>query len=682
MVQKIEKYFSAILIFLISLFVFKNWFNLDTINAGDFSSVSNLKELQLLPYAWGNNLSALGGSIFPYSWSYFVTNIPLLLLELLGIPLAIAQKIAFFYSFIIFSIFASSYIFKKLFPAKKIYFLSPIIFLFNTYILMLTGGGQIFVALACSISPLILICFISQTNKKSLGLSLISGLILSLQIMLDLRIAYVTLVAIVIYWLFKQIENKNIWKSINSSIYTFIIPGFISIFLNFFWILPTIIFHQNPIDQLGSAYSSAGAVQYFSFAKFENTISLLHPNWSENIFGKVEFMRPEFIFLPILAFCSLFFIRNETKDKKRYVLFFALLGLIGVFLAKGANDPFGGIYLWMFNHVPGFVMFRDPTKWYLLVVISYSILIPFTVCKIYEWLESQSKFQISNLKFKIKSKIQILNLQNAFLFFVIFYLLFLIRPAFLGQLNGTFNPKVIPNEYKALEKYLSSDNNFSRVLWVPTSQRFGFYSSSHPAIPAQSLFNLTDLQKIDKIIVNSQSLLQASAVKYVIVPYDSQGEIFLRDRKYDEKAYLQTVIDMGLIPWLKRVEGFGKIAIFENSNYKDHFWSADQNLRINYKYISPVEYSVEVNNSKKGDILVFSENFDENWIAENPKFQVHSSKFDNKFNSFVLPINGDYILKIYYTPQDYVNIGLAVSIISLVGLIIVFIVLVTRKNRN
>jgi hypothetical protein len=666
--MRINKRIFAIIFVILVIVTFKNWFLFGKIAGGDFSGF--ISKTVLIPYAWGNDLSGLGSSIISFSWSYFVLNIPLFFLKYLGANYDIAQKISFFYSFILISFFSSLYLCKKIFTIGKFYFLSPIIFIFNTYILMLAGGGQIIIALSYALSPFVFVSYISLINlkKKYLRNSILTGILLSFQIMLDLRIAYVVVIAIGIYWLYGLLENRTLRNLLKSFLFVILIPGLLSFFLNAFWLIPTLVTHQNPVGQLGDTYASFRAVQYFSFAKFENSISLLHPNWPENIFGKVGFMRSEFILFPILAFSSLFFIKNEEKNRKKYVLFFAFIGLLGAFLAKGANEPFGGIYLWMFEHVPGFIMFRDPTKWYLLIAISYSLLIPFSVSKIYDFL-----------KFKFKTQKLI---ANFFVILTALYLLFLIKPALLGQLSGTFKPVVVPSEYVRLEKFVSSDSGFYRTFWVPAIQRFGFYSRNHPAISAQNLFNLTDREKIDAKISESRSLLQESAVKYVIVPEDTQGEIFLSDRKYDERAYLQTVNGISLIPWLKRVSVFGKIVVFENSNYKDHFWSSDPNLIINYKYVSPVEYSVEVNNSKKGDILVFSENFDKNWIAEGLNVKIQSSEFNSKFNSFILPAGGTYALRIYYVPQNYVNIGLIVSLVTLAGTLAFLILSLTGKNEH
>src|SRR4029079_9609109 len=161
--------------------------------------------------------------------------------------------------------------------------------------------------------------------------------------------------------IFLTFNSKNLFRSI---LYLFIIPGVITFLLHFYWIFPIIMMGRNPASDLSDIYTSSQSLAFFSFAKLENAIGLLHPNWPENIFGKVAFLRPEFLLLPIFAFSSLFFVEKEDKAKKILLLSLILLSIISIFLAKVTNEPFGEIYKFLFNAVPGFVMFRDSTKWY------------------------------------------------------------------------------------------------------------------------------------------------------------------------------------------------------------------------------------------------------------------------------------------------------------------------------
>jgi len=387
---------------------------------------------------------------------------------------------------------------------------------------------------------------------------------------------------------------------------------------------------------LPSGFNSIQGFEFFSFADFSHSLSLLHPNWPENIFGKVYFLKPEFLILPIIAFSALLFTKNKT------ILFFSSLVLLGSFLAKGANPPFGQMNIWLFQNFPGMVMFRDPTKWYLLIALSYSILIPYALKEI-------SKY----FKFAI-------------ILFVL-YFIYLINP-----ISGQIKIHQVPQEYVQLKNFLDSQKTFSRTLWIPQWQRFGYFSNLHPAIGREELLKGNAKKQISQL---DQSLLKDSSIKYVIVPYDSKGEIFLKDRRYDNKSYQETVADIRKIRWLKEVDGFGKIGVFEVPNSKDHFWSPQESLRVRYQYVNPTKYILNVQNAKKGDILVFSESFDKYWEARNEsiKYKVSSIKYHKLFNSFRLEKGGNYTLTVYYAPQEWVNLGLVASGATLITIITILL---------
>ena len=667
-----KKNFYFIFALLLFILIFNNWFYPNVISSGDFSfiSASRLQDISLMPYAWGWNLAVggLGAFVSPFSWLHYVEAVPLMFAKVFSLNWFLVERIFYFYPLLIALIAIPSFVFKKFLPTAKFAFLSTLIFSLNTYILMLVGGGQIFISLSYAIAPLVFYLFLISFSKKKLFFSFLTGLIFSLQAMLDLRIAYVTIFAFFLYLLFNIDFSK---KFLFNIIYCLIVPLFVTLLIHSYWIIPTLVLRTNPLSELGQIYTSFGAVKFFSFATLENTISLLHPNWPENLFGKVSFMKPEFLIIPILAYSSLLFIKNiETKIKK-YIIFFAVLGLVGAFLAKGANDPFGFIYIWLFDHIPGFIMFRDPTKWYLLIAISYSILIPFSVGKIYEYLGNLKRFSVFSLFNNFNPRLKILDPQNIFLFAVVIYLLFLINPALFGKLSGAFKSTAMPNDYIKLEKYLSSDKSFYRVLWFPVVQRFGYYSNLHPAIPAREFFKEAD----DKLLVKkfkqkeTQRTLTNSSVKYIIIPYDSQGEIFLKDRKYNNNLYLFTVEQLKSVPWLKNVKQIGKIYIFEIENYKDHFWTDSKNLSIKYERINPVSYRLYLENVKKSDKLIFSEKYDKNWILyelDSTKNISYSVPYNKVFNSFNLQEEGSYTAQLYYKPQIYVTVGIIIGFITLV----------------
>jgi hypothetical protein len=76
---------------------------------------------------------------------------------------------------------------------------------------------------------------------------------------------------------------------------------------------------------------------------------------------------------------------------------------------------------------------------------------------------------------------------------------------------------------------------------------------------------------------------------------------------------------------------------------------------------------LSIKSAKKGDLLIFAENFDKNWTAVNRNngYKISSTKYGNSFNSFVLTEDGNYSFDIIYQPQIFVSIGIVISAVSL-----------------
>lgn len=487
-------------IFLVIWIIYRHWFTDLILSSGDwpYLYLENIQEFSWWPqanYLW----------LAPYYQIFTKITV-----QYLGIPWIITEKILWFLPFILLSLLSSYKLTKSLFGA--------LIYTTNTYVLMIVGGGQLGIAMAYAIAPLVLNRFINHTNF------VLNGIIFSIQMMFDPRISYLTLSIVVFYYLFHN-RISELFRNLVFSIA-------LAVLLNFYWLIPFFSSELPISQQIGDA--TIESARFLSFAKFEQTISLLHPNWPENIFGKVYFMQPEFLLIPILAFTALIF-----RPYNRKIIFFSLLGLLGAFLGKGTNPPFGEIYSWFFTYVPGFSLFRDPTKFYLFTAISFSVLIPFSISK----LEKRKIISI---------------------LFILFWV-FTIREAIFGQLTGTFKPINIPTEYIKLKDYLVADSQAFQTLWIPERQRFGFASRLHPSIDAKLLSGESSISGILTWIdqPSRQREFNLKNIKYIIVPFDVRGELFLTDRKYDERIYFETLGHLTTLSWLKRLSVFNQIGVFE-----------------------------------------------------------------------------------------------------------------------
>ncbi len=528
------------LVVLLIFYIYHPWFFINkTLSSGDFPYLflENIKEFSFFPnppFLWLVPYYQIGARVF---------------VQYLGLSWHLAEKILWFWPFLGLSIFSSFYLTRS--------WIGVLIYTTSTYPLMLVGGGQMGVAVAYALAPLVLKQFINLVDRlalpsqnfkfkiSNLKFPMGLGLVLGIQMMFDPRITYITMLGVFIYMSIIFFTSKKI---LLKNFLAFIIPIIFALFLNVFWIIP-ILTYGFPKGLEG--YSSLLGFQFLSFADFSHSFSILHPNWPENIFGKIYFMRSEFVLLPILAYSSLLFLKNRTQNhaeqnaEPRRILFFAALGLVGAFLAKGANPPFGFVNEFLFQYFPGMSMFRDATKFYLLVVLSYSALIPFSLLAISEKVSS-IKYQVSSKKIIIHNTYYIILTS-----FIVFWI-FLIRPAVTGELGGAFKSHDVPQEYIGFKNFINKHPDSFKTLWVPQKQRFGFSSVLHPA--EESKENLTSLKR-EKISERS--------IKYIVVPFDSEKEIFLDDRKYSEKRRNELIKSLDSLSWLQKIPEFGDLAVFE-----------------------------------------------------------------------------------------------------------------------
>lgn len=677
--MRINRILLICLYIILAIFILLPVFLFTPIAGGDYINVTK-QQLVIWQrnsfFIWDRDIN-LGWSIIPllsYAPYSFVMG---WVGSILGNSGIIAERLGWWLPFLIIGFISSLTLTKYVLKQSVFSWLAPLIFLFNTYILILLSGGQIAgIGLAYAFIPFVLLSYIKLLEQQTFKNAVITGIILSIAVMFDVRMTYVGLVGIGLYLLVKIIfslkrSHFNTKTILSSLLFIVLIPGLVTFLLHAFWLIPLAFVRQNPLTQFGDGYTTTNAVTFFSFAKFEDALGLLHPNWPENIFGKTYFMRPEYLILPLLAFSSLLFIQKKKNEKNlseegQHIFYFILLGLLGIFLAKGANDPFGFIYLWLFSHVPGFIMFRDPTKFYLLIAIAYSILIPFSVWKIYNWLQQK----------------KIRYMQHIFVAIVILALLFLIRPALFRQLGGTFQVHIVPAEYIRLENALSDDTSFSRILWVPSVERYAVFSQNHPVVYATDLLHVASLSAVLQQLKkpDTEQKLQERSIKYLILPYDTQKEIFIIDRKYDPKLQKNALQTLRNVSWLTELPGFGNIHVFSLNQAKDHFWVVnDKDITINYRETSPTDFALTINNAKRGDRIIFTDAYDKHWQLTAANHIIGSRPFENSLNSFVLPDDGNYNAKVSYQPQELVCVGILISGLTMILLIGYF--LIGRRKR-
>ncbi|MEK7090987.1 MAG: hypothetical protein AAB887_00585 [Patescibacteria group bacterium] len=445
-------------------------------------------------------------------------------------------------------------------PAR---FVGQFLFIANTYILMLIDGGQLSLAVAYSFFPLVILYLPSRLNFV-LAIIAIS--------FLDIRYLYILFIPIGLKIFF---DFRHTFKYLITGLFT----GLILIGLHSYWILPSIL-SKGP--SLPSTYTRPAQVDALSFASLSHAFLLIHPHWPKNIFGQVATPSPYFLLLPILTFLPLVVFRKNVT-----IGYWSTLAIIAAFLVKGSGSPFPQVYSWLFSHIPGFSLFRDPTKFFPLLALSYSVLIAFSADFIY--MRRRSWF-----------------------IFIPLYLTLLLVPIFLGETTGLFSKARNQDSYLKLASFMNNDLSPGSLLWVPSKPPLGYSSPTHPSIDALTLLDKRpfatgvvgsyELLNFLRDATYSGELLNIASIKYLAISSvdPKRDSLKIEDIQYRDIFTKQ----LTSLPWVSSYQKFGPVTLLQTKIHQPLFFIPSTTTFV----VGPDDiYNTEVKLSNKALVFVESQ---------------------------------------------------------------------------
>lgn len=437
---------------------------------------------------------------------------------------------------------------------------ASIFFILNSFFLLMFDGGQFSLNLAYVTLPFAILSFIKLLEfpgwKARSGFAFFVLLIS----IFDIRIIFLLAIILSLYFIFKLFSSFHqndvifLFKNliISSLFVMLILFGF-----HAYWIVPS-LFAKTP--NLPVTYDRLAQVDFLSFSSIGHSIFLQQPHWYQNVFGRISQIKFEFILIPLIVFLSPILIKKSFT-----IGFWLTIALLGIFLSKGSQDPFPGIYLWLFGHIPGFSFFRDPVKFYFLTALSYSILIGFTI----------------NAISKLTSKNKVLGfIIRTVPCLVIIYLFFLARPIYLGWMTGMISQPVYPVEFGQLANILQKDKDFSRVVWLPITRPLSFVSRDHPPLEASRLLSKRSFAVGTKGTYETLNFLReapfmgeifdVAGIGYIVDPYlDPRKD----DMHPDNIKYYYTFLNqLSEKPWLSLVNN-SSIPLLKTKEHQDIFFA-------------------------------------------------------------------------------------------------------------
>lgn len=545
--------FLAILLIAVLIGVYWRWWLPGPKVANDFPIITEgmLKSGMNLPFVWfENGAEGIGEHVTFFLWGWPLSFIAGTFASL-GLSFAFIEKFIILVPILFIGGFGIWMFASSINLSNSARFITTIFYLTNTYILLLIDGGQLAIALALSWFPISFLT-IQTSIQGGVKKKILAGITTAILGFFDFRFIYVLILLSLIKFLYHLllVERKKIFflfEWTRSGIVIMIVV----LGLHAYWLFPLF---KAPIST--NTYQFFTQTSFLSFVNLGNSMLTLAPHWFVNVFGKITPLHFEFIFIPVLVFLA-----PILRPKNYEIGFWILVAVISIFLAKGTSEPLPQVYQWLFNYLPGFSLFRDSTKFFFLVLLSYSLLLGVTVDEILKRLRDLKSIKI----------IILVTLTG--------YFLFLIRPAWSGRMTGTFSSTPFQEEYFKLGNLLENDENFSRVFWIPSLPSLGYSSLNHPRVEAARLVQRRpfaigtegtyELFNFLREAPYMGEIFDVAGIGYLVYPYlDSRRE----DMHPDNIEYYYTFSDqLSKRSWLTKMEE-SPIPLFKVREYQDRFF--------------------------------------------------------------------------------------------------------------
>jgi len=188
---------------------------------------------------------------------------------------------------------------------------------------------------------------------------------------------------------------------------------------------------------------------------------------------------------------------------------FLISYIVSVFLLKGYNEPFAGVYLWFFENIPFFSVVRNPAHFRIIFLMSSIVLISSATTILLKQLDTKRKF------LTISAKLPLLLLSSSLILAVI-------APIYFNSFSDLSHNRV-PLDYINANDYLINDLQTDTFrLFIPGSQLSRYYTWSSVPIESepisQDIPSITGQQFIGTGILRSESQLKPSE-EYQLITY-------------------------------------------------------------------------------------------------------------------------------------------------------------------
>ncbi len=536
---------------------------------------------------------------------------------------------------------------------------------------------------------------------------------------------FVSFVCIVFFsYLLSIIDFEVIKRNVKQYIWTLLLSSSIIFpFLYFGYSFQAFNPYQISIKK---DYAASGEAIDYGVALIHKMIRLFHtPNLPSQSVEIINSALPFFSYylLPILILGVFpFVIYKTSKNRRKYFFLIYLLAVFFVFLSKGSNPPYGVFYEFLLS-VRQLVFMRTTAGIVIYAAIFYALIFGFLFEYFYHHVKS---------KFLTVLFFSILIIVYGFPYWSGLY--------YLSRVNITTKQGkygiTIPKDYFQAADFLKNRDSDSKIQIIPfvegyQSNSWGYFGFVYypwlfeqPVVSSSqdTVEGLLQQNTNTKYIVYDKSILKQKTFPEIVLPedllliYSSKNLDIYQKKVGDYTPHIYTsgnnLITDAIPHNLLNQTGLKdkNSSIFSINNQQDLLLKIPEKVinkpKVRYRKINPTKYTVEVQNATETFPLIFTENFHPDWrlylkngrslfapeirdshLLVNKNFNawlINPAELCKKFSGCTHNEDGSYNFEfqIEFFPQRIANVGIIVSLVSLVLYVVIQGYFLSKKSHE
>lgn len=247
---------------------------------------------------------------------------------------------------------------------------ATVLFSVNPFVYDRMANGQIYVVMGYSLLPLIMGVIVRPLASR-VATAALGGLLFTLQVALSVHYAFITgLMIVVLAATHALYRRREVMIAAALSLAT-------GLALSVYWLVPVASNHLVGLTKVSRADLSVFATLSDPRWGLGVNVAGLYGFWRsgaplvKDAFAAWPLVLALLLALVVLGIATLFR-RGEDAGRALAVTCAAII-LLGVLAALGAQGPTGGLYVFLFRHLPGFKVMREPQKFAALIALGYAI---------------------------------------------------------------------------------------------------------------------------------------------------------------------------------------------------------------------------------------------------------------------------------------------------------------------